>query len=62
MDEIRRLRKHPSPRIRKVAIHVEEDAGHIEMVLARLDLAEERGVRFGDRNFTDNWRRGRERQ
>jgi len=61
MDEVRRLRKDPSPRVRKVAGHVEEDAGHIELMLAKLDLAEELGVRFGDRNFTGHWRRARQR-
>lgn len=62
MDEVRRLRKDPSPRVRKVAVHVEEDAGHIEMMLARLDVAEEHGVRFGDRTFTGNWRSRRARE
>lgn len=61
MDEVRGLRKDPSPRVRRVAAHVEEDAGHIERMLAKLDLAEERGVRFGDRHFTGLWRRARER-
>ena len=59
MDEVRRLRKDPSPRVRAVANHVHEDAGHIEMMLARLDLAEDRGTRFGDRTFTGSWRRRR---
>lgn len=61
MDEVKLLHKDPNPRVRKVALHLDEDAGHVEMMLARLDLAEERGARFGDSTFTAHWRRQRKR-
>lgn len=57
MDEVQRLKKDPSPAVRRVAVHVEHDAGQIERVEARLDRAEELGVRFADANFLRNWRR-----
>lgn len=57
MDEARILRKDPDPRVRRVALHLDKDAGEIEAMLMKLDIAEERGIRFGDRTFTDHWRR-----
>src|SRR5581483_4140037 len=51
--EVRRLQKDPSPRVRAVALHVEEDAGRIEEIEATLDQASERaeqGERLSDRD------------
>ena len=59
MDEVERLKKDPSAAVRRVAIQVEHDAGQVEEVEARLDRAEELGVRFADANFLRNWRRRR---
>jgi len=56
MDEVGRLKKDSSPAVRRVAIHVERDADVVEGMEARLDRAEELGVRFADTNFVRNWR------
>jgi hypothetical protein len=61
MDEVRRLKKDPSRAVRRVAVHVEQDAGGVERIEARLDRAEEIGARFADRDFCQHWRRRRER-
>jgi hypothetical protein len=60
--EVRRLQKDPSPRVRAVALHVEEDAGRIEEIEATLDKATERaeqGERPGDRGWLAEWDRRR---
>jgi hypothetical protein len=60
--EVRRLQKDPSPRVRGVALHVEEDAGRIEEIEATLDKASERaeqGERPGDRGWLAAWERRR---
>ena len=61
MDEVRRLKKDPSPAVRRVAIHVEHDADLVEGMEAKLDRAEELGVRFADADFLRNWRGRRAR-
>jgi hypothetical protein len=61
-DEVRRLQKDPSARVRAVALHVEEDAGRIEEIEAALDKATERaeqGERPGDRDWLARWERRR---
>ena len=61
-DEVRRLQKDPSPRVRAVALHVEDDAGRIEEIEATLDKAGERagqGQRPGDRDWLAAWERRR---
>ena len=58
--EVRRLQKDPSPRVRAVALHVEEDAGRIEEIEATLDQASERaeqGERLSDRDWLAGWER-----
>ena len=43
-DEVRRLQKDPSARVRAAALHVEQDACLIELLAANLDRAEEQGL------------------
>ena len=60
--EVRRLQKGPSPQVRAVALHVEDDAGRIEEIEAGLDRASERpehAGRSGDRGWTAQWERRR---
>ena len=61
-DEVRRLQKDPSARVRAVALHVEEDAGRIEEIETTLDQASERldqGERPADRDWLAAWERRR---
>lgn len=58
----RRLQKDPSPRVRAVALHVEQDAGRLEEIEATLDRASERtehGECSGDRDWLAGWERRR---
>ncbi len=60
--EVRRLQKDPSPRVRAIALHVEQDAGPLEEIEASLDRASERtghGERSGDRDWLAGWERRR---
>lgn len=54
---VRRLQKDPSPRVRAVALHVEQDACRMEEKAATVERAEEQGWRYGDANCLDNYRR-----
>lgn len=63
--EVRQLQKDPSPRVRAVALHVEQDAGRIEKIEATLDQATERieqGEHVGDRDWLDAWEKRRSTQ
>lgn len=42
--EVRQLQKDPSPRVRAIALHVEQDAGRIGEIEAILDRAGSAGV------------------
>jgi hypothetical protein len=57
--EIRRLQKDPSPRVRAVALHVEQDACKKEAVEAEVDRAEEQGWRYSDPGWMSNHHRRR---
>jgi hypothetical protein len=61
-DEVRRLQKDPSPQVRAIALHVEQDAGRIEEIEAALDRAAERAEqdeRPGNRDWLAGWERRR---
>jgi hypothetical protein len=60
--EVRRLQKDPSPRVRAIALHVEQDAGRLEEIEATLDRASQRtgpGECSGDRDWLAGWERRR---
>jgi hypothetical protein len=47
-SEVWRLRKDPHPEIRRLALHIEHEAGEIESKVNRLELAAEQGFPAGD--------------
>jgi hypothetical protein len=57
--DVKRLQKDPSPEVRRMALHVEQDAMTIELIETNLDQATESGRRGGDADWT---RRKRRRQ
>jgi hypothetical protein len=59
LDDVKRLQKDASPEVRRMALHVEEDACTIELIETNLDRDAEAGRRGGDADWT---RRKRRRQ
>ncbi len=47
-SDVRRLRKDPHPEIRKLALHIEQEACDIESKVNRLEDATEQGFPAGD--------------
>jgi len=47
-SEVRRLSKDPHPEIRKLALHIEQEACEIESKVDRLEFAAEQGFSAGD--------------
>jgi hypothetical protein len=57
-SEVWRLRKDPHPEIRKLALHIEQEACAIESKVNRLELGAEQGFSAGDAG----WLRDQERR
>src|ERR1041384_3306444 len=47
-SDVLRLRKDPHPEIRRLALHIEQEACEIESKIDRLELAAEQGFSAGD--------------
>jgi hypothetical protein len=52
IDDVKRLQKDGSPEVRRMALHVEEDACTIELIETNLDRDAEAGRRGGDADWT----------
>jgi hypothetical protein len=54
--EVKRLQKDPSPRVRAMALHVEQDACRIERIAAELETADTQGRSPRDQNWASGQR------
>jgi hypothetical protein len=54
--EVKRLQKDPSPRVRAIALHVEQDACRIEKIAAELETADTQGRSPRDQNWASGQR------
>lgn len=55
MDLVRGFRKDPSPAVRKIAKHIEDEAGEIEAKERWVDHVADNGLPHGDRDHVRAW-------